>query len=116
MNSNSSNRNNKLHERNVATSNSNNNDNICDRNDEEFNYNNSNYGNNYSNNDNNNNNHTSYITPDESCSVAAVINNGASEVGVALCTFPALHIGIAQFGDSCTFSKTLTLLYTHNPV
>lgn len=64
----------------------------------------------------NNNIDTSYLTPDESCSVAAVINNGSSEVGVALCTFPALHIGVAQFGDSCTFSKTLTLLYTHNPV
>nr|CAK26102.1 mutS homologue [Leishmania major]CAK26103.1 mutS homologue [Leishmania major] len=52
----------------------------------------------------------------EPCCVAALIFNNAKEVGVALCELPSLTVSLFQYGDTATFFKTASLLYTRNPV
>ncbi|CCW70126.1 unnamed protein product [Phytomonas sp. Hart1] len=53
---------------------------------------------------------------DEVYSIAAVLNNNVKEIGVAFLEFPSFAISIAQFGDTCSYSKLNTLLFTQNPV
>ncbi|KEG09828.1 mismatch repair protein MSH4 [Trypanosoma grayi] len=48
--------------------------------------------------------------------IMALIDNRASEVGVALCQLPSLAIIITQYGDSVAFTKTLSFVFSRNPV
>ena len=46
---------------------------------------------------------------------AALIDNRAAEVGVAICTLGTLKITVTQVSDSVTFSKTLAHLFSYHP-
>ncbi|RNC46202.1 mismatch repair protein, partial [Trypanosoma cruzi] len=48
--------------------------------------------------------------------VMALIHNRANEVGVALCLFSSLAVIITQYGDSVAFAKTLSFVFSRNPV
>ncbi|RNF24491.1 putative mismatch repair protein MSH4 [Trypanosoma conorhini] len=48
--------------------------------------------------------------------IAALIDNRTNEVGVALCQFPSLAVVITQYGDSVAFAKTLSFVFSRNPV
>ncbi|KAG8347310.1 MutS domain [Trypanosoma vivax] len=48
--------------------------------------------------------------------VMALIENRASEVGVAFCQLSSLAIVITQYGDSVAFAKTLSFVSARNPV
>ncbi|KAF5219342.1 hypothetical protein ECC02_007678 [Trypanosoma cruzi] len=48
--------------------------------------------------------------------IVALIHNRANEVGVALCLFSSLAVIITQYGDSVAFAKTLSFVFSRNPV
>ncbi|ESL07661.1 mismatch repair protein MSH4 [Trypanosoma rangeli SC58] len=48
--------------------------------------------------------------------IVALIDNRANEVGVAVCQFPSLAVVITQYGDSVAFAKTLSFVFSRNPV
>ncbi|RNF09794.1 putative mismatch repair protein MSH4 [Trypanosoma rangeli] len=48
--------------------------------------------------------------------IVALIDNRANEVGVAVCKFPSLAVVITQYGDSVAFAKTLSFVFSRNPV
>lgn len=50
------------------------------------------------------------------CTVAAVIDNRAGEVGVAMCSLRTLTIVITQFGDSSGLHRTLSQLDIYRPI
>eukprot|EP00758_Cryptobia_borreli_P018791 Tbor_TRINITY_DN7475_c0_g1::TRINITY_DN7475_c0_g1_i1::g.14524::m.14524/K08740/MSH4; DNA mismatch repair protein MSH4 len=48
--------------------------------------------------------------------IAAVIENRAGEVGIALFNTYTLHFSVVQLSDTATFSKTVSFLHTRNPI
>ncbi|CBH15066.1 mismatch repair protein, putative [Trypanosoma brucei gambiense DAL972] len=47
--------------------------------------------------------------------IMALIDNRAGEVGAAICQLPSLTIIITQYGDSVTYAKTLSFIFSRGP-